>query len=193
VDRASSLSLLLWKIASSSRPRPGEHPFKFSVSYRIGGIEIRMRRFSLPNKIRRCQNGGDSDQSVRREASWHDLPDSLQAPSELTFAPGISAEQRAHFLDQGDLFCRMCGTSPGDIDDLTGLRAKFRISLSAERNTAGKGELSKFQTLCSTCEEGVRDLRPSKPPAIWLLSQIRRAGQEEQRAVLDWLLKKFKK
>ena len=30
-----------------------------------------------------------------------------------------------------------------------------------------------------------------KPTVLWLLSQIRRAGQDEQRAVFDWLKKKF--
>lgn len=161
--------------------------------YTIGGIEIRMRRFSLPRRIRRCQNGSNNDQSARGEAKGQrHLPDSSQWPSEVIFAPGVSAEQRAYVLSHGDLCCKLCGTSPGDIDDLTGQRAKFFVALSAEKNTAGKGEPSNIQTLCSTCEEGVRDLRPVKPPAIWLLSQIRRAGQEEQRAVLDWLLKKFK-
>lgn len=152
-----------------------------------------MRRFGLPRKIRRCQNGISTGQSAIREAEgWRDVPDSSQFLSEVIFAPEISAEQRARVLDQGDLFCRMCGTSPGDIDDLTGLRARFCIALSVERNTAGKEGLPALETLCSTCEEGARDLRPIKPPLIWLLSQIRRAGQEEQRAVLDWLLKKFK-
>jgi hypothetical protein len=30
-----------------------------------------------------------------------------------------------------------------------------------------------------------------KPTAIWLLSQVRRAGQDEQKKVLEWLRSKF--
>jgi hypothetical protein len=120
------------------------------------------------------------------------LPKPLRDASEIAFAPDISARQRNQVLGHDDLFCRMCGVSPGDIDDLTGRTAKFRIAISAESSIAGKGELSSLQILCTSCEEGVREMKTAKPPAIWLLSQIRRAGQEEQRAVLDWLLTKFK-
>jgi len=33
--------------------------------------------------------------------------------------------------------------------------------------------------------------RRGKTAAVWLLSQVRRAGLDEQRAVYDWLRKKF--
>jgi hypothetical protein len=83
----------------------------------------------------------------------------------------------------------MCGAAPGDIDDLTGCRASFYVKLIASADTAKNQEILEFETLCSSCEGGIREVRTVKPPAIWLLSQIRQAGQEEQRAVLDWLLK----
>ena len=86
----------------------------------------------------------------------------------------------------------MCGVAPGDIDDLTGCRAKFHIELITRGDPAIKAEPSNLQILCSTCNQGAKNITTVKPPAIWLLSQIRRAGQDEQRAVLDWLLKKFK-
>jgi 5-methylcytosine-specific restriction endonuclease McrA len=86
----------------------------------------------------------------------------------------------------------MCGAAPGDIDDLTGGRVQFYIELIADKSIGGKDELSNLRTLCSTCNQGAKNITTIKPPAIWLLSQIRRAGQEEQRAVLDWLVKKFK-
>jgi len=119
-------------------------------------------------------------------------PDPTQEACEVTFDPDVSATQRALVLTQTDLFCRMCGVASGDIDDLTGSRAKFHIGLLMDSANAMKGGLSNLQTLCSTCLEGAKNITTIKPPAIWLLSQIRRAGQEEQRAVLDWLLKKFK-
>jgi 5-methylcytosine-specific restriction endonuclease McrA len=110
----------------------------------------------------------------------------------VTFEPGVSPTQRALVLDHDDLFCAMCGTAPGDVDDLTGNLAAFYVGLISDKNRGGKGELSNLRTLCSTCNQGAKNITTVKPPAIWLLSQIRRAGQEEQRAVLDWLIKKFK-
>lgn len=86
----------------------------------------------------------------------------------------------------------MCGTAPGDIDDLTGNRATFHIGLTSGKNLGGKDELSNLRTLCSTCNQGAKNITSEKPSSIWLLSQVRRAGQEEQRAVLNWLVKKFK-
>jgi hypothetical protein len=86
----------------------------------------------------------------------------------------------------------MCGVTPGDIDDLTGSRAKFHIGLVKDKNIGNEEEVSNLDTLCSTCDEGVKSITTEKPTGLWLLSQVRRAGQDEQRAVLRWLRQKFK-
>lgn len=152
-----------------------------------------MRRSKLPRKIRRCRNawgtghGGSADMfGVRLE------PDPLPDSYELTFEPNITARQRAFVLDHGGLFCKMCGVSPGDIDDLTGCEAKFHVGRVVDPSQECEDKLSNFRVICTTCDEGAKSITAVKPPVIWLLSQIRRAGQDEQHAVLDWLLKKFK-
>lgn len=150
-----------------------------------------MRRFDLSKRIRRCSSftsgsaralkAGDLCKQERRPEEW-----------EVTFAPRISARQRAYILGQHDLFCAKCGTAPGDIDDLTGLTAKFDIEIIAGPNVGRKDEFSNLQALCSTCNQGAKDITSEKPTWIWLLSQVRRAGQDEQLAVLKWLREKFK-
>jgi 5-methylcytosine-specific restriction endonuclease McrA len=110
----------------------------------------------------------------------------------VTFERDVSEELRVYVLGRNDLFCRMCGTAPGDVDDLTGDLATFHVGLDPHKSLGGKDELSNFRTLCSTCNQGAKNITAEKPSAIWLLSQVRRAGQEEQRAVLEWLNKKFK-
>lgn len=56
----------------------------------------------------------------------------------------------------------------------------------------GKDELSNLRTLCSTCNQGAKNITSEKPSAIWLLSQVRRAARDEQREVYVWLKSKFK-
>ena len=86
----------------------------------------------------------------------------------------------------------MCGIAPGDIDDFTGREAKFDIELFGGKKTGGEGEMPNLRTLCSTCNQGAKNITNEKPSRIWLLSQVRRAGQDEQVAVLKWLREKFK-
>jgi 5-methylcytosine-specific restriction endonuclease McrA len=112
--------------------------------------------------------------------------------SPVVFSRNISAKLRAEVLDRNGFTCQMCGLTPGDIDPSTSRKVRLHIGHIVDKSIGGKDELSNLRTLCSTCNQGAKNITSVKPPAIWLLSQIRRAGQEEQRAVLDWLRKKFK-
>ena len=139
-----------------------------------------------------------NNENMRREdtniRSIGDLSDAIDFAErcDITFPRGISENLRTELLGGDDLFCRMCGVIPGDIDDLTGRKVKFHIGYIKSKNLGGKEELSNLRTLCSTCNQGVKNITSEKPTALWLLSQIRRAGQDEQRAVLKWLGEKFK-
>lgn len=87
----------------------------------------------------------------------------------------------------------MCGISVGDIDEYTGKQAKFRATLVPNNGLGFGGIAPNVRVLCSTCNQGAKNITGEKPGAIWLLSQVRRAGIGEQRAVFEFLLKKFAK
>jgi 5-methylcytosine-specific restriction endonuclease McrA len=74
---------------------------------------------------------------------------------------------------------------------VTGRKVRLHVGHIVDRNLGGKDELSNLRALCATCNQGAKNITGEKPTTIWLLSQVRRAGQEEQRAVLGWLRKKF--
>ena len=93
-------------------------------------------------------------------------------------------------LDEG-LACQMCGSSTSDVDEVTGRRTRLIVGSVRIKSLGGMNQLPTLQVLCSTCNQGAKNITGEKPTSIWLLSQIRRAGQDEQRAVLAWLLKKF--
>jgi len=112
---------------------------------------------------------------------------------ELAFQRGISAKLRAEVLDRNGFTCQMCGLTPGEIDPATGRKVRLHIGHIVNKSHGGKDELSNLRALCSTCNQGAKNVTAEKPTGLWLLTQIRRAGQDEQRAVFDWLRSKFGK
>ena len=109
----------------------------------------------------------------------------------ILFSRPISAKLRAEVLDRNGFTCQMCGLTPGDIDPSTGRKVRLHIGHIKDKSLGGKDELSNLRSLCSTCNQGAKNITGEKPTWIWLLAQIRRAGQDDQRAAFEWLQKKF--
>jgi len=109
----------------------------------------------------------------------------------VKFASGISQKLRAEVLDRNGFTCQMCGATPGETDPETGRKVRLHLGHIKDKNLGGKDELSNLRALCSSCNQGAKNVTGEKPTGVWLLSQVRRSGQDEQRAVFDWLSKKF--
>jgi hypothetical protein len=104
---------------------------------------------------------------------------------------GISAKLRAEVFDRDGFTCQMCGLTPGDTDPNTDRKVRLHVGHIVDKNIGGKEVLSNLRTLCSSCNQGAKNITAEKPSSVWLLSQIRRSGMTEQRAAFDWLKKKF--
>ncbi len=110
---------------------------------------------------------------------------------DINFGRKLSAKIRAEVLDRNGFTCQMCGLTPGDIDSYTNRKVRLHIGHIKDKSLGGKDELSNLRALCSTCNQGAKNVTSERPSTIWLLAQIRRAGMDEQHAVYDWLTKKF--
>ena len=110
---------------------------------------------------------------------------------DINFGRKLSAKVRAEVLDRNGFTCQMCGLTPGDLDPYSNRKVRLHIGHIKDKSLGGKDELSNLRALCSTCNQGAKNVTSERPSTIGLLAQIRRAGMDEQRAVYAWLTKKF--
>ena len=134
------------------------------------------------------QSHHDSDDLKPGEYRLESLPSDR---IDIRFQRGISQRLRAEVFDRNGFTCQMCGLTPGDIDPATNRKVRLHVGHIVDKNLGGLDELDNLRTLCSTCNQGAKNVTREKPSEIWLLSQLRRAGNAEQRAAYEWLQKKF--
>ncbi|WP_395732776.1 HNH endonuclease [Prosthecobacter sp.] len=109
------------------------------------------------------------------------------------FKRGISKETRAIVLERNGYTCQMCGVAAGDPDPFNTNRT-IRLTLGhiKDKSKGGEDIPSNLRAMCSNCNEGLQNAAPIKPDRLQLLSQIRRATIDDQKEVLEWMLRKFK-
>lgn len=109
------------------------------------------------------------------------------------FKRGISKETRAWVLERNGYTCQMCGLAAGDLDPF-GRSRTVRLTMGhiLDKSKGGKDEPNNLRAVCTNCNEGLQNSSLPKPDRVHLLSQIRRATIQDQRAVLEWLLGKFR-
>lgn len=108
------------------------------------------------------------------------------------FARNISKETRAWVLERNGYTCQMCGVAAGDPDPLGGNRTvRLTMGHIIDKSKGGDDSPQNLRAVCTNCNEGLQNTALPKPDQIHLLAQIRRATIQDQKAVLDWLLKKF--
>jgi len=110
---------------------------------------------------------------------------------DINFKRGVSKRIRAQVLDRNGFTCQMCGLSPGDIDPQTNRKVRLHIGHIVDKSLGGKDEIGNLRSLCSTCNQGAKNVTAQKPDTIWLLGQVRRAGIDSQMEVWKFLQKKL--
>jgi hypothetical protein len=108
------------------------------------------------------------------------------------FKREISKETRAWVLERNGYTCQMCGVAAGDPDPFGGPRTvRLTMGHIKDKSKGGDDSPQNLRAVCTNCNEGLQNTAPPRPDRLHLLSQVRRATIDDQRAVLDWLLQKF--
>ncbi len=117
----------------------------------------------------------------------------VSAKRRPAFKRGISKETKALVLERNGYTCQMCGAAAGDPDPYNSNRT-IRLALGhiIDKSKGGEDTPSNLRAMCSNCNEGLQNAAPIKPDRLQLLAQLRRATIDDQKAVLAWLLRKFK-
>lgn len=110
-----------------------------------------------------------------------------------SFKREISKETRAWVLERNGYTCQMCGLAAGDPDPF-GSNRTVRLTMGhiIDKSKGGTDSPTNLRAVCTSCNEGLQNTALPKPDRIHLLSLVRRATLDDQRAVLDWLVAKFK-
>ena len=110
-----------------------------------------------------------------------------------SFKRNISKETRAWVLERNGYTCQMCGATAGDPDPLGGSRTvRLEMGHILDKSKGGDDSPQNLRAVCSNCNEGLQNTALPKPDRIHLLAQVRRTTIQDQRVLLEWLLKKFK-
>jgi len=108
------------------------------------------------------------------------------------FKRGISKETRAFVLERNGYTCQMCGAGAGDSDPYhPGRTVRLTMGHIIDKSKGGDDSPNNLRAVCSNCNEGLQNATPPKPDYILLKAQIRRATQEDQLKILQWLCEKF--
>jgi hypothetical protein len=118
----------------------------------------------------------------------------LETPKrQPSFHRAISKETRAYVLERNGYTCQMCGMAAGDLDPLNPARSvRLTMGHIKDKSKGGDDSPNNLRAVCTNCNEGLQNAAPIKPDRLTLLSQLRRAAIDDQKAVLTWLLGKFK-
>lgn len=114
------------------------------------------------------------------------------SPEDYRFSKPISAGLRAQVIERNGYTCQMCGAGAGDPDPHNpGRKVRLHVGHIVDRSLGGEDVLTNLRALCSTCNQGAKNITQEPPRWIWLLAQLRRASVDDQRRALEWLQQKF--
>ena len=120
----------------------------------------------------------------------------VEAPPERSsyrFSRRLSKRVRAEILERNGYTCKMCGAGAGEPDpENPGRVVRLHVGHIVDKSHGGTDDPSNLRALCSTCNQGARNLAQEPPSWTWVLSQLRRSSEADQKKAQEWLNRKFR-
>jgi hypothetical protein len=125
-------------------------------------------------------------------------------PIRVTALKNLSLRNVVHKVVARDhRTCQMCGADESCQCPYAHNPISLYVALVTASTLDGAPQEDDLRTVCSTCADGLKALAKksrnssivspiAKASLIEILTNIRRATIEDQKAVLEWMLKKFK-
>lgn len=167
---------------------PGEVIDAYTLRAAAGGITEWARRVRELRQLEGWDIRTDKDDSSLKPGEYKLASITpRQVPSGT-----ISKATRAFVLDRDGFTCQMCGAGAGEPHPSAPFsRTRLHIGHIRDLSQGGSNDASNLRALCSVCNEGAQNATLPRPAAIWLLQQVRRAGQNEQEGVLEFLVRRY--
>ena len=108
------------------------------------------------------------------------------------FSKGLSQRLRAEVLERNGYSCKMCGAGAGDPDeDNPGRRIRLHVGHIRDKSHGGEDTHDNLRALCSSCNQGAKNITQEPPSHTWLLAQVRRASVGDQKKIFVWLRRRL--
>lgn len=175
------------RIRAFLRDKVGEKLTAEEIQYAAGGVSEWARR------VRELRNEEGwpiitHNDNANLKPGEYMLTEEPPEPSRNTPKGTISGRLRAFVLDRDGSTCQMCGAAAGEADAENPKRkVRMQVGHIQDRAHGGEDEEGNLRALCSVCNQGARNIALEPPSLRWLKSQIRRAKEDDKRAVYEWL------
>ncbi|MGQ0445665.1 MAG: HNH endonuclease [Beijerinckiaceae bacterium] len=103
----------------------------------------------------------------------------------------ISKETRARVLDLYGSVCYVCGAVAGEPHPANGKPAVLHMGHLVAKSHGGDDSVSNLRPVCMVCNTGMANIAAELPTSKRLIAELRKAPRAEQKAVWDWLKRKF--